>query len=396
MPDPQATHPEPWSRWVNAGLEQLADDELLRDLRPLEPVSAVEVDSTDGRLLLFSSNDYLGLSHHPVVREAVAETVEQQGMGPRGSPLICGYTDRHAELEERLSALKQTEATLLCPTGFSANLAAIASLASDDVAIFSDALNHASIIDGCRLGRRGDATLDVYDHADTADLDRLLADCDRERMLVVTDSVFSMDGDLAPLDDLAAVCDTHDALLMIDEAHATFVHGERGAGVSEKMGVTDAVDVNVGTLSKAFGSLGGFLATSETLRTWFLNRGRSYIFSTAPPLPVVAAAIASLKLVASGDAGRDQLRSNVARVGDALGRDLESPIVPIVLGSESDALDAAEALLEAGIHATAIRPPTVPPGTSRIRIALSAAHTDAHIDRLLDALSGIVPEMMET
>jgi 8-amino-7-oxononanoate synthase len=380
-----------WSQWVDASLEALDDDDLLRDLQSLAPRDAVHVGAVDDDgsaldLTLYSTNDYLGLSHHSRVREAVAATADSTGMGPRGSPLICGYTTEHEALEAELADLEGTEATLLAPTGFSVNLAVATSLASPETAIFSDELNHASIIDGCRLAKRNGATLEVYDHADPDDLAAKLEASDAERKVIVTDSVFSMEGDLAPLPELVELKRDHDALLIVDEAHGTLVFGERGAGASEALGVNDAIDVNVGTLSKAFGALGGFVSTSQRLKRWILNRGRSYIYSTAPPLPVVQACRASLEVVRDETEIRERMWRHVDRLGSALDRELESPIVPVVFGDEETALRASQHLFERGIHATAIRPPTVPEGTSRIRFTLSAAHTDEDIDELLDAL----------
>ncbi|MFB6262421.1 MAG: aminotransferase class I/II-fold pyridoxal phosphate-dependent enzyme [Bradymonadaceae bacterium] len=379
-----------WTRWLEASLAELDDRELLRDLDALEPESAVHVRRDGRRLTLFSSNDYLGLSYDDRIRRAAADAARDEGMGPRGSPLICGYTDRHRALERELSELKGTESTLLFPTGFAANLGVMASLAGPDTAIFSDELNHASIIDGCRLARRSGAELQVYDHADPESLDEEMRASDAERKVVVTDSVFSMDGELAPLDAIADVKASHGALLVVDEAHATLVFGADGAGVARELGVSGAVDVNVGTMSKAFGTLGGFASTSERMRRWLLNRGRSYIYSTAPPLPIVEAARMAVD-VGGGDCKlRDRLWRHVDRLGEHLGRDLTSPIVPVVLGDEERALRASERLLEEGIHATAIRPPTVPEGTSRIRVTLSAAHTEDDIDHLAQCLESLV------
>jgi len=374
-----------WSNWLQQGLDELADADLLRELRPLDPRSPVHVDSAEGRLTLFSTNDYLGLSGHDRLRDAVRAAGES-GMGPRGSPLICGYTDRHERLERRLAELESCEATLLCPTGFSANLAVVASLSTPETAIFSDELNHASIIDGCRLGRRRGATLQVYDHADPDALDARLAASEADRKIVVTDSVFSMDGQLAPLDAIVEIKDRHDALLVIDEAHGTLVFGETGAGASEHFGVSDRIDVNVGTLSKAFGALGGFVSTTETMKQWLLNRGRSYIYSTASPVPVVAAADAALDVIADEPEVRERLWRHVERMETVLDRELESPIIPIVVGDKQEALSASRQLLERGIHCTAIRPPTVPPGTARLRVTLSAAHTDGDIEHLVESL----------
>jgi len=375
-----------WTEWLADALGELADDELLRELEPLEAESAVHVRAEGRPLTLFSTNDYLGLSSHPQLRQRTAAAARETGSGPRGAPLICGYTERHEALETELSKLEMTESTLLFPTGFAANLGVLSALAGPEVEIFSDALNHASIIDGCRLGRRAGASVEVYDHADPESLDAALAASDAERKVVVTDTVFSMDGTLAPLPEIVEVKERHGALLVVDEAHATLVFGETGAGVTEHFGVSDAVDVNVGTLSKAFGALGGFASTTDGLRTWILNSGRSYIYSTAPPVPVVEAARSSLRAVREDPSIRRRLRENVDRVEVAADVSLESPIVPILVGAKQEALRASRKLFERGLHCTAIRPPTVPPGTSRLRVTITAAHTDEDIERLLGAL----------
>lgn len=380
---------EVWADWLDGALGDLEEDELLRGLAPLEADSAVHVRSEGRSVTLFSTNDYLGLSGHPRLRDRIASAADEFGSGPRGSPLICGYTDHHDALESELSELESTESTLLFSTGFAANLGILSALAEPGVEFFSDELNHASIVDGCRLGRRMGAGLKVYDHADPASLDAALERSEADRQVIITDTVFSMDGELAPLPELVDVKQRHGALLVVDEAHATLVYGETGAGVTEHFGVGDAVDVNVGTLSKAFGALGGFASTSERLRKWILNRGRSYIYSTAPPIPVVEAAREAMRVARDEPEIRQRLRGHVDRVASAAGVELSSPIVPVIIGDKQEALRASRGLFERGIHCTAIRPPTVPPGTSRLRVTLSAAHTDEDVDRLLNVLEAL-------
>ncbi len=378
-----------WSPWLDAAIDELDRRDLLRSLDPIEPIDAVHVRAQGRELTLFSSNDYLGLSHHPAVRDAVAAAAQRTGMGPRGSALVCGYTSAHRALERELAELEETDEALLFPTGFAANMAVISSLAGPEVAIFSDALNHASIIDGCRLARRKGASVSVYPHNDIDALAAQLDQSDAERKLIVTDTVFSMDGDLAPLEQLAHLRNVHDALLVVDEAHGTLVFGEHGGGVAEHLGVADAVDVHVGTLSKAVGALGGFAATSSRLRQWIFNRGRAFIFSTAQPVPVVEAARAAIGVARSQPEIRRRVWQHVAHLGERLGKELTSPIVPIVLGEEARALAASQKLLDEGFHVIAIRPPTVAPGTARLRVALSAAHTDDDVARLADVLEEI-------
>merc|ERR1740124_1971267 len=313
----------PWPAWAEVQLGDLAERRLLRSLRSLTPLPSthglstalvgnityqqmldntpstgeVEV-ATDGmRLTIFAANDYLGLSAHPEVRQAAAAAALAHGSGPRGSALVCGYTHAHRELETALAALEQAEEALLFPTGYAANLAVLGTFAdSPQCAIFSDELNHASIVDGARLAARGaGASLHVYRHSDLEDLDRLLNASTAPRKIIVSDSLFSMDGDVADVLGLVRMRNQHGALLCLDEAHATLVFGENGGGVAESAGVGAEVDLHVGTLSKAFGSHGGFVACSRAHKQLLLCRGRPAIYSTALPLPAVAAAMASLK-----------------------------------------------------------------------------------------------------
>lgn len=397
-------------------------------------------------LTLFSTNDYLGLSTHPKVRHAAAEAAASLGCGPRASALVPGaFTTAHRDLERALARLKGTEDALLFPTGFAANAAAMTALCGTNsstnsengggageygemVVVFSDELNHASIVDGARLASRGGSgsggrggsggnggshfpssaadssysprpasvKVVVYPHNGVRFLDRALSDPrvvpEGARTLVVTDSLFSMDGDFADLRSLCALRRKHGFLLVIDEAHATLVCGARGGGAAEALGVSGAsdVDVHVGTLSKAFGAHGGFVACSSRVRSLLANAGRPFVFSTALPAPAVAAALASLEVAAfesvEGRRLRERVWRHTQRLGDALGIQAASPIVPLVLGGEREALAASGFLLDRGLHVPAIRPPTVPRGTSRLRISLSAAHSDRDVTRLIEAL----------
>ena len=351
-----------------------------RALVPIEPAGAMTVRVAGREVVLFSSNDYLGLSTHLEVRAAVAEAAERHGLGPRGSALVCGHTTHHEALAQELASFVNKPACLLFPTGFGANGGALGAVAGQGAAIFSDALNHASIIDGCRLTR---AQVQVYRHADVSHLETLLKATPASVRVVVTDAVFGMDGDLAPLRDIAALKQRHEFIWIVDEAHASLVFGP---GLAGHLGVEDAVDLHVGTLSKAFGAQGGFVATSERGRDLLVNTARTNIFSTALPLPVVAGVRAALRV---GPARRAALWQRVAQLGHHLGRTLASPIAPILLGDETRTMAAARALLEAGHHVVGIRPPTVPEGTSRLRIALSSEHTPAQIDALAAALTSL-------
>jgi 8-amino-7-oxononanoate synthase len=356
--------------------------------------------SPDGRAVVaFASNDYLGLTQHPALSEAAHAAIDRWGTGSGAARLIVGSRPIHSELERELAAWKHEEAAVLFPTGFAANLGVLTTFGGPGTLVCSDELNHASIIDGARLAR---GEVAVYPHSDLGALDELLRGRARDRRaLVVTDTVFSMDGDVADLEALVELCRDHDALLVLDEAHAVL----QDRGLSEDPRSANAGPgrdsarsggpsqegspgvLRVGTLSKTLGSLGGFVAGPARLTELVVNRARSYIFTTAPTPADAAAALAGLRVVRSpeGDALRARLRANV----DELRPGHPSPIVPVVCGGEERALAAAAALLELGILVPAIRPPTVPIGTSRLRVALSAAHTVDQVRMLRQALEGL-------
>ena len=375
-----------WDTWFAERASDRRLHQLNRSLEPIEWVSSVEVRRRERTLILFSSNDYLGLSAHPDVRRAAIQATTRCGNGPRGSALVCGHTHDHERLAQALARLKQTERAVLFPSGFAANAGALAALADPDTAIFSDALNHASLIDGARLAKRSGADVIVYRHGDMAHLASALASHSAPRKIIVSDAVFSMDGDWAPLADLVTLKEQHDALLLLDEAHSTLIYGTTGSGLSHKLGLAAHVDVHVGTLSKAFGAQGGFIAGTTLVCDHVVNHARSLVYSTALPAPTVAAAHAALTIAQTEPALRKRLWAHVDTLSDALDRPFSSPIISIVLGDAHAALNAAEHLSEAGMHVVAIRPPTVPPLTARLRIALSAAHEPHHIDRLITAL----------
>ncbi|XP_028807309.1 8-amino-7-oxononanoate synthase isoform X2 [Neltuma alba] len=363
------------------------------------------------KLILFSGNDYLGLSSHPTIGRAAAKAALEHGMGPRGSALICGYTNYHSQLESCLADLKKKEDCLLCPTGFAANMAlmtAIGSIGSlltensipskdEKIAIFSDALNHASIIDGIRLAERQKCVkVFIYRHCDVSHLNTLLSRCRMQRKVVVTDSLFSMDGDYAPMVELANLRKKHGFLLVIDDAHGSFVCGKNGGGVAEEFNCEREVDLCIGTFSKAAGCHGGFIACSKRWKLLIQSRGRSFIFSTAAPVPVVAAVHGELcpivELTAVKVAKRETWRRRAIwnRVKDfraLTGIPVTSPIISLIVGSEEKALQASRHLLKSGFHVTAIRPPTVPPNSCRLRVALSAAHTREDLEKLTAELS---------
>jgi len=332
-----------------------------------------------GEVTSFASNDYLGLSAHPALAAAAVAAIERWGTGSGAARLVVGSRPVHHELEEALAQWRSTPAALVLPTGFAANLAVMSTFGEPGVRILSDELNHASIIDGCRLAR---AQVMVYRHADPEHLAHRLAEARADgvaRCLVVTDTVFSMDGDAAPVAEIAELCRAARALLVLDEAHAVL-------GPDLDGGELDGVEVlRVGTLSKTFGSLGGFVAGSRRHVDLLVNLARPFIFTTAPTPADTAAAQAGLAIVASaeGRALKARLAGHVARLRPGH----PSPILPVLVGDEREAVALATELLAEGILVPAIRPPTVPPGTSRLRVALSAAHTDGQIDQLAAALA---------
>jgi 8-amino-7-oxononanoate synthase len=338
-------------------------------------------------IVSFASNDYLGLSLHPEVMAAAHAAVDRWGTGAGASRLVTGSRPVHTELERELADWKGTDAAVCFPTGFAANLGVLSVLGGPGVRVFSDDLNHASIIDGCRLSR---SEVEVYRHRDLNHLDELLTLAEGRAghpTLVVTDSVFSMDGDMAPLGDLLDLIVRRGALLVIDEAHAVLgPHLELKALPEE---VRSCV-VRVGTLSKTLGSLGGFVAASHDVVDLLINRARPYIFSTALPPADAAAALSALRILRSpeGDALANRLAALVDRLSMAglAPTAHPSPIVPVIFGTEQAALDASATLLDEGLWVPAIRPPTVPVGTSRLRVTLSASHRDADVDRLISAL----------
>lgn len=363
-----------------AGIRAAGQWRVTRELATTGPVTGV----VDGRpVVTFASNDYLGLTHHPAVVAAAHAALDRWGAGSGASRLVVGSRPLHAELEVELADWKGTEAALLFPTGFAANLGLLATLGGPGVTILSDELNHASIVDGARLARAG---VRVFHHADLDHLAKLLVEVDGRGdgpALVVTDSAFSMDGDVAAVEALVDLCAGHEALLVLDEAHAV-LGPDVPAGRAADQGVTV---LRIGTLSKALGSLGGFVAGPRRYVDLLRNRARPFVFTTAPTPADVAAALAAVRVVRSteGDALAALLRSHV----DRLRPGHPTPIVPLVLGDEATALAAADRLLDHGLLVPAIRPPTVPAGTSRLRVALSAAHTDAQVGALVTALAGL-------
>jgi 8-amino-7-oxononanoate synthase len=367
------------SRWNHWAEDELAG--IRRDGRWREMV-AYDADGVTGHLqgreiVTFASNDYLGLASHPQVRAAAHAAIERWGTGATASRLIVGTRPIHQELEAAIADWQHTQRALVFPNGFGANLAVLTTFGTVGTTIFSDALNHASIIDGCRLAH---ADVCVFRHADVDHLQSLLT-ATKGPKIVVTDTVFSMDGDVAPLQAIADLCAQHQALLVVDEAHAV---------LGPEMPVVAGLELlRVGTLSKTLGALGGWVAGSRALIELLINRGRSFIFTTGLSPADAAAALAALRIYCSAEG--EALRAYLRRLVDELVPDHPSPIIPVILGADELAVAVARRLLDEGLWVPAIRPPTVPAGTSRLRIALSAAHSDAMVQRLKAALARHVP-----
>jgi 8-amino-7-oxononanoate synthase len=377
-------------------LSILAHNHLLRRPVVTEPGKGPRV-TLDGRsMLLLCSNDYLGLSNHSSLREAAQRAMERYGFGSGASRLVSGTGPLHRELEERIARFKGTEAALVFNSGYAANTGIIPAVAGEGDAILSDNLNHASIIDGCRLSK---ATLAIYRHRDMNRLEELLRENrGAGRRLIVTDGVFSMDGDIAPLPELVMLADKYGALLMVDDAHATGVLGTTGRGLAEHFGLEGRIHIQMGTFGKALGSFGAYAAGSKDVIDYLQNRARSYMYSTALPPAVCAASIAALETVLQEPALRERLWKNRERLAAGLSRigidtgNSETPIIPLVIGSAGKTMQAADALSANGIFASAIRPPTVEPGASRIRTTVMASHSEEDIDGALGVFEKLKKE----
>jgi glycine C-acetyltransferase/8-amino-7-oxononanoate synthase len=336
----------------------------------------------DGKpVLLLCSNNYLGLADHPRVREAAAEAAMRYGVGAGASRLISGNMTIHRRLEEQLAEFKGTSACVVFGSGYLANTGIVSALAREGDVVFSDALNHASIVDGCRLSR---AETFVYEHCDLEHLEWGLQEADGRGSLIVTDGVFSMDGDVAPLQEIVELAQRYDARVMVDDAHGVGSLGPEGRGAVADAGVEDEVDVVIGTLGKALGSYGAYACCDRTMAKYLVNTARSLIFSTALPPPAVAGAIAALELLVEQPERVLKLQRNARLLKEALAEEgvrteSETQILPIVVGDARAALAASERLLERGIFAQAIRPPTVPDGTSRLRLAVMASHSASEL-----------------
>ena len=368
---------------------------LSRNCTVSQPVGPTTISRNGVIAINFGANDYLGLSWHPEVRQAALDSAQRiPKFGSGASPLVTGQTSEHADLVQSIADFKETESAIVFSSGYAANVGTVAALATKEDIIFSDSLNHASLIDGCRLSR---AQVMVYPHSDYFALRELVRQ-NRHRgrfAFVATDSVFSMDGDLAPLVEIDAICREFDVMCILDEAHATGVYGVEGRGLAEHTGLCSERIVSVGTLSKALGCVGGFVAGPNVLIDWLTNHARSWIYSTASTIPNAAAACRAISLVRDMQDQRSELarkaielRSRLASLGFEVGRG-DSPIIPVYINDAKQVMQFSEQLLKAGVYVPAIRPPTVPEDRSLLRISLSIVHSTDELNRLLEVLASL-------
>jgi 8-amino-7-oxononanoate synthase len=372
-----------------AKLDYLAQQGLYRTRRIIDSPQGINLSCNGKSVINFCSNDYLGLANHPAVINAFKQATDKYGVGSGSAHLICGHSSAHHALEEELAAFTGRDRTLLFSTGYMANMGLISALVGRGDTVLEDRLNHASLLDG---GLLSGAKLKRYRHADTDHLNTLLTKAEGNN-LIVTDGVFSMDGDFAPLQDLSTLTKQHQAWLMVDDAHGIGVLGEYGGGILEESGLAqDDVQVLVGTLGKAFGTFGAFVAGSDELIETLINTARTYIYTTAMPAAIAEATRSSLKLIQTESWRRDKLRNLSAqfRAGASqLGLPLmasTSPIQPLLMGDSEKTVRISKLLLDKGFLVSAIRPPTVPANSARLRITFSAMHEEQHIDQLLDAI----------
>ena len=369
-------------------LQGLKDQGLFRDMKRIDGMQGPVVKINYKDVVLLSSNNYLGLAGHPEIINAQIEAAEKFGAGSCASRLISGNTTLYEKLEKELADFKGCEASIVFSTGYMANVGTISALAQEKDLILSDKLNHASIIDGAHLSK---ATLRTYPHKNIKRLKELL---DKGgsfgRRIIITDGIFSMDGDIAPLPELVEIAQRFDAILMVDDAHATGVLGENGKGTAEHFGIRKGIDVQMGTFSKALGNLGGFIAGSKSLIEYIRNKARSFIYSTALPPAILGGCIKAIEIVKNEPVLRKKLFSNVKRFREALLNlnfdimDSDTQIIPVCIKDADLTMKAAEFLLQNGIFAPGIRPPTVSKTKCRIRTSLMALHTDEHIDKTID------------
>ena len=383
--------------WIEDEIARLKESGLFNVIRTIESPMDAWVTIDGRRLLNFCANNYLGLANHPRIRSAAHRAIEEYGVGPGAVRTIAGTMSLHVQLEQRLAEFKKAEACITFQSGFNANLATIPALVGRGDIIFSDELNHASIIDGCRLSR---AKIVRIKHVDVDDLRRKIEETtEYGRRLIVTDGVFSMDGDIAPLDKICEVAEEHDILLMVDDAHGEGVLGRGGRGIVDHFNLHGRVDVEVGTMSKAFGVAGGLVAGNKAIVDWLSQRGRPFLFSSAMTVPDAAACLESVNVLEESTELVDRLWANTAIFKEGmqqLGFDIgnsETPIVPVMLGEAPLAQEFSRRLFDDGIFAMAIGFPTVPRGKARIRVMNSAAHSNTDLETALETFSKVGQDM---
>ncbi len=380
-------------KYISDELKTIKKSGLYRELNSVEGSQGTHLEIKGKTYLSFCSNNYLGLANNPLVIKAVKDAVGRYGWGAGASRLVSGNMRLHEVLEGEISRLKGKEASIVFPTGYMANIGTISSLVSKGDLVICDKLNHASIIDGCRLSGAG---FRVYPHCDMKKLENILKKATKySRKLIVTDTVFSMDGDIAPLPDIVRIAHKYNAMVMADEAHGTGVFGENGRGVVEHFNLSKKVSIVMGTLSKAVGSLGGYVSGDADLINFLRNKARPFMYTTALPPAVCAASIAGIKLIRKNPSLRKSLWNNVRYLKkelDLLNFNLipsESPIIPILIGDAKKAVDMSKLLYKKGILIPAIRPPTVPTRSSRLRMTVMSTHTRKDLERLLEVLSDV-------
>jgi len=381
-------------KYVSDELSKIKKSGLYRELKVVGNAQDTRIDIEGKTYLSFCSNNYLGLANHPSVIEAVKKAVDEYGWGACASRLVSGNMTLHEALEKEISRFKRKDAAIVFPTGYMANLGVISSLVSGGDLVISDKLNHASIIDGCRLSG---ADFRVYAHCNMEKLETILKKTSKyNRKLIVTDSVFSMDGDLAPLPDIVRIAKEYNAMVMVDEAHGTGVFGENGRGVVEYFNLDNEVDVVMGTLSKAIGSLGGYVCGDDDLISYLRNKARPFMYTTALPPAVCAASIASINLIQEDPSLREALWNNVCCIKERLGLlgidmiSSQSQIIPLLIGDTQKAVDISKLLYERGILIPAIRPPTVPANSSRLRMTVMSSHTQDDLESLFKVLKDVL------
>ena len=381
-------------KYISDELSKIKESGLYRELKAVENAQDTRIDIEGKTYLSFCSNNYLGLANHPSVIEAVKKAVDEYGWGACASRLVSGNMTLHEALEKEISRFKRKDAAIVFPTGYMANLGVISSLVSGGDLVISDKLNHASIIDGCRLSG---ADFRVYAHCNMEKLETILKKTSKyNRKLIVTDSVFSMDGDLAPLPDIVRIAKKYNAMVMVDEAHGTGVFGENGRGVVEYFNLDNEVDVVMGTLSKAIGSLGGYVCGDDDLISYLRNKARSFMYTTALPPAVCAASIASINLIQEDPSLREALWNNVCCIKERLGLlgidmiSSQSQIIPLLIGDTQKAVDISKLLYERGVLIPAIRPPTVPANSSRLRMTVMSSHTQDDLESLFKVLKDVL------